>query len=591
MEKSGLSLAGIQEVPRNNLILLAGPPGAGKSTFCHQVVLNGLAADKPVIFVTTEQTPAAVAGLLRERGMGEATPELLSFVDAFSETVGVGASVRPDTVYANCLDLNSISIAATRLQERMGRRGILLAVDSLTSPYLLSGAEVTRFMRLFLSKFAAEGNSVLALMDEGCGKEEDLVAMMSVADGIIKMEITEHSRIVNVVKHPKVEPTKIEVPLTVLPRVISSCFDPEYVRQETETLLAAGVQVTLRPELGDYVNIAWRNLILWSGMLWDPQRFPMTMYEVTRYSEDPSNYDFDMASVFPWHKRLLMKLLMPRSFSRARDMRRVFDLGFKPPFAQLKIGTMEYLDGISKTDEHYFRLHDGYECWGFENVGTSVGIMKPAMMAGSLQGMEELLGGPEREWNVVETKCIGLGDPYCEWKVVPGEIEELRDCLEKDSEAVGKVYERLMDHILGFLLHGKPLMERPLWGSDVHIHEVQHVTATPTVDERLRMVFRMGGARAGNILGARLLAAGLGADAAITRMISFMEHCKVGKITLGETIRMKENCERFGMRTAQPSCFFTTGFLNGLFSVVKGQHVRETRCIAAGDPYCEWEII
>jgi KaiC/GvpD/RAD55 family RecA-like ATPase len=54
VEKRGLSLAEIQEVPRNSLILLAGPPGAGKSTFCHQVVLNTLATDRPVIFVTTE---------------------------------------------------------------------------------------------------------------------------------------------------------------------------------------------------------------------------------------------------------------------------------------------------------------------------------------------------------------------------------------------------------------------------------------------------------------------------------------------------------------------------------------------------------
>jgi predicted hydrocarbon binding protein len=58
---------------------------------------------------------------------------------------------------------------------------------------------------------------------------------------------------------------------------------------------------------------------------------------------------------------------------------------------------------------------------------------------------------------------------------------------------------------------------------------------------------------------------------------------------------MRENCET--LRTTihvhdkRPSCHFTTGFLNGLFSAVKGQHVREIKCIAAGDPYCEWEII
>ncbi|MCK4488421.1 MAG: hypothetical protein KAU38_16885, partial [Desulfobacterales bacterium] len=97
MEKRGFSLAEIQEVPKNNLILLAGPPGAGKSTFCHQAVLNGLAMDRPVIFVTTEHGPSEVIDLLKERGMGKPPPGALSFVDAFGETVGATSRERPDT--------------------------------------------------------------------------------------------------------------------------------------------------------------------------------------------------------------------------------------------------------------------------------------------------------------------------------------------------------------------------------------------------------------------------------------------------------------------------------------------------------------
>jgi predicted hydrocarbon binding protein len=105
------------------------------------------------------------------------------------------------------------------------------------------------------------------------------------------------------------------------------------------------------------------------------------------------------------------------------------------------------------------------------------------------------------------------------------------------------------------------------------------------------MALRMGGARAGKEVGEDLIDAGLTGDEAIKRVINFMEYCKAGKITLGETIRMKENCESFGLETGEPSCHFTTSFLNGLFSAVKNQHVREIKCIAAGDPYCEWEII
>jgi KaiC/GvpD/RAD55 family RecA-like ATPase/predicted hydrocarbon binding protein len=416
MEKRGLSLAEIQEVPKESLVLLSGPPGAGKSTFCQQAVLNVLAVDRPVIFVTTEHGPSEVTDLLKERGMGEPPPGALSFVDAFGETVGIKTPERPDTIGANCEDLNSISMAIARLQERIGRQDILLSFDSLTSPYLFNKEEVFRFMRLCLAKFASEGNSVLALMDEGCGKEEDLGAMMSVADGILRMEIKESSRIMNVVKHPKVAPTKIELPVAIRPRVVSFCFDTEYVRR-LAGMSALGVKVILRPGVGDFVNIVWRDLIFWSGMLWEPKMFPMIMYELTKYSEDPSNYEFDMGSLFPWYKRVLMKLLMPKNFSKVKDMRKIARF-WKPSFTQWRVATMEYLHGISKTDEHYFRLHESYECWGFGNVGTSLGIMKTAMMAGGFQGQEEILGGPDRSWNAVETKCIGLGDPYCEWEII-----------------------------------------------------------------------------------------------------------------------------------------------------------------------------
>jgi predicted hydrocarbon binding protein len=105
------------------------------------------------------------------------------------------------------------------------------------------------------------------------------------------------------------------------------------------------------------------------------------------------------------------------------------------------------------------------------------------------------------------------------------------------------------------------------------------------------MALRMGGAKTGKEVGERLIEVGVKGDEAIRRVIGFMEYCKVGKIDLGETLVIEDNCESFGLRPGQPSCFFTTGFLNGLFSVVKNQRVREVKCIAAGDPYCEWEIV
>jgi predicted hydrocarbon binding protein len=147
------------------------------------------------------------------------------------------------------------------------------------------------------------------------------------------------------------------------------------------------------------------------------------------------------------------------------------------------------------------------------------------------------------------------------------------------------------------MLDGKPLIEtRPKLGSDVQLHAVFHAMAFPAMaGERYQMALRMGGARSGKEVGEHLTDAGIRADEAVKRVLHLLEYCKVGKVSMGETIRMRENCESsqtrlFMTKVKEPSCFFTTGFLNGFFSAVKNQHVKETKCIAMGDPYCEWEF-
>jgi KaiC/GvpD/RAD55 family RecA-like ATPase len=266
-----LSVAQLQEVPSKNLILLVGPPGSGKSAFCQQAILKGLAIDKPIIYVTTEYDPSKAEEALREKGLGLIEPGLLSFVDAFNETVGLSVQDRPDTIRADCANLSSVGISISKLQERLGKKGVLLVFDSLVSPYLLSGSEVVRFLRLTLSKFAAEGNSVLACMDEGCSKQEDLGAMMSISNGVIKMETREGKQFLNVVKHPKLKTTRIEALLEPEPISLEELvYNPDELAR-----FVRGEEAVFRREVGDFVNLFWPNLAHWSGMLWDPKRFPM----------------------------------------------------------------------------------------------------------------------------------------------------------------------------------------------------------------------------------------------------------------------------------------------------------------------------
>ena len=574
-------------MPPKKSILLVGPPGAGKSVFCEQAVLQSLAMDRPVIYVTTECSPSEVEKELRDRGLGEVEPGLLNFVDAYNETVGLLVADRPDTARADCDNLSSIGIAISKLQERIGRKDVLLVFDSLISPYLLSGPEVMKFFRLTLSKFAAEGNSALACMDEGCGKQEDLGAMMSLSSGVLKMEVKEGKRWLDVVKHPKVEPTRIKIPTNKIWKtraLDAKIWDRDSIRRAMEAFQSGAIQKELGPQLA--VNLFWPNFMKWSGMFWDPKRFPTMTYEIWK---EYAALIRDMIQMSPFYMRLYFRLSIPKSFSKVKDMKKLVK------FADRLMGekgrrdcSVEYLEDISKTDEHYIRVYESTDCWGFENIDSVMASMLPPSIAGACRGLER----EERDWNAIETKCIGLGDPYCEFKLVPGEIKELRDSLEKDSAVLERIHDRLMARVMGFLLEGKPLVEGRRLGSDFLMGG--NVLAMAG-GERYRMALRMGGAKAGKEVGERLLDTGIGEDEAVKRVLHFLDHCKVGDITMDETIRIEGNRESLWTKMIltkweTPSCFFTTGFLNGFFSVVKNQHVQEVKCIAMGDPYCELEF-
>jgi predicted hydrocarbon binding protein len=249
---------------------------------------------------------------------------------------------------------------------------------------------------------------------------------------------------------------------------------------------------------------------------------------------------------------------------------------------------VEYLEGVSKTDEHTIRIHENADCWGLENVGAVVDSRFPPTLAGLCKAFER----QERDWNAIETKCIGLGDPYCEFKVIPGEIPELRDSLQKNPSVVHRIHDRLMQRLRGFLLDGKPLVEGRRLGADFIWENILPMAG----GDRYRMALRMGGAKVGKEIGEHLLEAGVGDDEALGRLLGLLQHCQAGRIVADETVRIWDNresgwTELLTTKWEEPGCFFTTGFLNGFFSAVKNQHVREIRCIAMGDPYCEWEII
>ena len=181
---------------------------------------------------------------------------------------------------------------------------------------------------------------------------------------------------------------------------------------------------------------------------------------------------------------LVAQLLFATSLL-GQDMKKLASRWFMP--AVERSGIIEYLQDVSGTDEHFIRIYENSDCLGLENVGTTLASHIPPMFAGCCISME--MG--KRDWNAVETKCVGSGDPYCEFKVVPGEIDDLSDSLEKDSSIVEHIHEQLIEHLIEFMVNEKPLTERPRLGRDVHIHVACHAMGFPHLGERYRMAQRI----------------------------------------------------------------------------------------------------
>jgi predicted hydrocarbon binding protein/KaiC/GvpD/RAD55 family RecA-like ATPase len=597
-----MSIRELHNIPTSTLFFLTGSPGAGKTTFSQQVIIESLSIERPTILVTTEETPVEMILRMSKVGLHEPLPDCLRFVNAFTQTVGLSGERRADTFEAHCADLNSIMMAISRSRSKLNGRGVLLILDSLTSPYLLSGQEVIRFTQLYLSKIAAEGNAVLVLMDEGVCPSEDFNALLSLADGIIRLDLQGKEQTVELVKHPSLSPATYHQLLETEPDLMDAVevMNPEFIRKFRLSLFEG--KDTIRPDVGDFVDPIWPNLCHWSGMFWDPERFPQMLYELNKEDQSETGSD-QMLAFLPlkykcrfWMMGVLRGIgIFPSDFSSVANMKRLcrFGLPYQKGGELERSGIISYIPEASRDSSHVYRIDESSDCYHLKGVGTVLASHLPPSMAGQVCAME----GKKRDWNAIETKCLGLGDPYCEVTLVPGEIDELQDSLRKEGVVVERIHRRLIKCVTQSILGKNDLPQRPHLGDRVHLHVSFHAFGFPHIaGRRAQTAVRMGGAKAGREVAAGLMEAGLEPKESLTKFVDFLARIDAGRVQADEAkFRIEENVEP--LRTfymtdiREPSCFFTTGFLNGFYNVLFGKHVRERRCFAAGDPYCEWEIL
>ncbi len=568
-------------------MLVYGPPGAGKSTFLTKLLShNILDQNRPALVVLSDREPEAVVDELgrNEPVFKSRSRDLkLQFLDAYRGTVGVFSETQGFKT-ASCADLNNFAITMGNLVKSIGSRDLVIIFDSLTPIYLMNGANAIKFIQSTLMRYAAAGQRVIVAIDEGCGKQEDIVAMMTLAAAVVRLYTEDSRRIVQVVKYPGVAPTKF--PIATAERKQLRCrVELTKGTESYQTHYAMVKEIKSRPLLDDWVDILWTQLVLYGGLAWDPIRFPRLLYELSK----------DVEAHCLNNSKSLWTEEDHRTIGTHLEELDIHD----PQNALAFIGEHHHsvnerywhgapLEATSTKDLLRYRKEESALCWGLPNVGLPLCFYDCGLLAGALISLDK----EGCEWEVYEEQCVGKGGDSCIMALSTERHSELYESFSRVTcDAVAEIGQRIVNEIILRSQGQRTIPKRPRLGDLSFLALFQEVTTVPALsDDRYLIAMRMAGAKAGSEMANSLTRRGISDEYAARTFEEIYYAMKAGRMQIGETVRIFENCESTGIRIGESLCFFTTGLLNGFFTTKMNRNVRKTKCVGLNDRYCEWEF-
>jgi circadian clock protein KaiC len=172
-------------LPRNRLYLVQGTPGAGKTTFALQFLLEGIRAGEACLYITLSESRREVVEVARTHGWSLDGIELIE-LDAAGDLFRGDAQTT--VFHPSEVELNTITNLIRETAERI--RPARVVFDSLSEYRLLAqGALRHRHQLLeFKRLFSDLGSTVLLVDDRNYGPVGEDPHVLSLAHGVIDLE-------------------------------------------------------------------------------------------------------------------------------------------------------------------------------------------------------------------------------------------------------------------------------------------------------------------------------------------------------------------------------------------------------------------
>ena len=180
----------IHEPIDSGLLLLAGPPGVGKSTFCKQSIYNSLSDGNPIVYMATEESPPMIVETMSKFGW-DPSPYMekgtMRIIDSFSH-------MSDDSLFNFCItnpeDLSEVSETLDKASSGLPK--IRFVLDSITSLALNVGPGAgQRFIRTIINKLRASRALGICVLDAGILDETFLNFLRFIFDGVLEMTLVE----------------------------------------------------------------------------------------------------------------------------------------------------------------------------------------------------------------------------------------------------------------------------------------------------------------------------------------------------------------------------------------------------------------